>query len=151
MKFAARAKSRDRLLKSLIVRATRSPQRESILGAARSVAYAFFFSADAPYSRGEDTPSVSCSLREHKQSRFLVFPARDASSYRSGSLRPRKSPRHAVENDFFLSSLLAKRAAIGRGVLTPLIPAARGRKESAVKPGSVVDSHSSGMRVAAQL
>jgi len=34
---------------------------------------------------------------------------------------------------------------------TPLIPAARGRKESAVKPGSVVDSHSSGMRVTAQL
>src|SRR5712672_577136 len=38
-------------------------------------------------------------------------------SYHSGSLRPRQSPR------------------------------SRGRKESAVKPGSVVDSHSSGMRV----
>ncbi len=34
----------------------------------------------------------------------------------------------------------------------PLISRARAvKKESAVKPGSVVDSHSSGMRVAAQL
>lgn len=52
---------------------------------------------------------------------FRLFPARAAGSYQSGPLRPRKSPRHAVE------------------------------KESAVKPGSVLDSHSSGMRVAAQL
>jgi hypothetical protein len=34
---------------------------------------------------------------------------------------------------------------------TPLMSRAARRKESAVKPGSVVDSHSSGMRVAAQL
>ena len=44
------------------------------------------------------------------------------------------------------------RAATTRGRFDPVeSPRSRGRKESAVKPGSVVDSHSSGMRVAAQL
>ena len=44
------------------------------------------------------------------------------------------------------------RAATTRGRFDPVEPArSRARKESAVKPGSVVDSHSSGMRVAAQL
>jgi hypothetical protein len=46
----------------------------------------------------------------------------------------------------------ARRGQLSLGVSsTPLNPRVSARKESAVKPGSVVDSHSSGMRVAAQL
>jgi hypothetical protein len=36
-----------------------------------------------------------------------IFPAREASSYRPGSLRPRKSPRHAVEKSRPLSRVLS--------------------------------------------
>jgi len=47
---------------------------------------------------------------------------------------------------------LAPRAPVQRGRFDPVNPRApRGRKESADKPGSVWGSHSSGMRVAAQL
>jgi len=47
---------------------------------------------------------------------------------------------------------LAKRAPNERGRPDPVEPGASApEKESAVKPGSVLDSHSSGMRVAAQL
>jgi hypothetical protein len=39
---------------------------------------------------------------------FILFhPAREASSYQSGSLRPRKSPRHAVEKSRPLSRVLS--------------------------------------------
>jgi hypothetical protein len=52
-----------------------------------------------------------------------------------------------------LADLVLNTSAFGRGALAPLIGGAQrlGRKESAVKPGSVVDSHSSGIRVTAQL
>src|ERR1700678_398702 len=52
-------------------------------------------------------------------------------------------------NKFFA---LSYHPVIFRGLLkAPLSGRVSGRKESADKPGSVVDSHSSGMRVAAQL
>ena len=53
---------------------------------------------------------------------------------------------------FFSFLQRSPRPVIGRGRPTPpLNGRVSARKESAVKPGSVVDSHSSGMRVAAQL
>jgi hypothetical protein len=55
----------------------------------------------------------------------------------------------ASEASFFSR---AQRATLGRRRLDARFQgASSARKESAVKPGSVVDSHSSGMRVAAQL
>ena len=41
--------------------------------------------------------------------------------------------------------------SFGARLRAPLTGRVSARKESAVKPGSVLDSHSSGMRVAAQL
>jgi hypothetical protein len=52
---------------------------------------------------------------------------------------------------FFLSHRGLLGRALSRGALAALKVRRRRRKESAVKPGSVVDSHSSGIRVAAQL
>ena len=50
------------------------------------------------------------------------------------------------------SSGVTSHRVLARGLLkAPLTGRAGARKESAVKPGSVLDSHSSGMRVAAQL
>ena len=59
--------------------------------------------------------------RASKTSIFVFSSAGEAGNYRFGAPRP----------------------------VNPRAP--RAKKESAVKPGSVLDSHSSGMRVAAQL
>jgi len=50
----------------------------------------------------------------------------------------------------FLTARFA-RLTVGGGLPPPLNGCVSTKKESAVKPGSVVGSHSSGMRVAAQL
>ena len=70
------------------------------------------------------------------------------------ALHLHNAPRSASSLCFFAAFFftLAPRAHVCRGRFGPVDPRApRGRKESAVKPGSVLDSHSSGMRVAAQL
>ena len=84
MKFAARAKSRDRRRKSAIMQRKR---RSAV-----------------PIRHARNAKWVFQTLEADF---FLVFPAREASSYQSGSLRPRQSPRHAVEKSRPLSRVLS--------------------------------------------
>jgi len=58
--------------------------------------------------------------------------------------------RVSTKTRLFFTARFA-RLTVGGGLPPPLIECVSTKKESAVKPGSVVGNHSSGMRVAAQL
>ena len=71
----------------------------------------------------------------------------------SANLRDRVAKMPEAPNFIQNAAFLCSRSEqLSNGVSsTPLNGRVSARKESAVKPGSVLDSHSSGMRVAAQL
>jgi hypothetical protein len=110
------------------------------------------FATCGPRLSSAPTTPAPPNRRKSPQNGFLP-PARSASAIGRGRSDALVEHAHlGAMQGFFRLPPLAPRALSAEGVPTPsLTGRVSAKKESAVKPGSVVDSHSSGIRVAAQL